>query len=250
MTMDALISGDIEIGTIVDSNVAFIGYSKSPIKVIASLATKLDDALWYTTNAKITKPTDLIGKRVGYTPATTSHIFLDRFLKANKISWSQITPVVLQPPAMEGALKAGHVDAVSIWQPWGTNIKNSLKESVAHFRNELEIYPSRILLATTDSVIKEKGEVIRRAIFTLSKAEELYKQNPASTFSYLGPEVGAEATQMGHVLERFDFSIYPATSAQNLVEEIGTWINKSQADFKGLDLPSYSNLFVDDFISE
>ncbi len=52
MTMDALISGDIEIGTIVDSNVAFIGYSKNPIKVIASLAsfqnhsTLFDDAFF------------------------------------------------------------------------------------------------------------------------------------------------------------------------------------------------------------
>jgi NitT/TauT family transport system substrate-binding protein len=112
MTMDALISGDIEIGTIVDSNVAFIGYSKNPIKVIASLAIKLDDAIWYRSDKQITRPIDLIGKRIGYTPATTSHIFLARFLEANNISWSQITPVVLQPPAMEGALRNEHVDAV------------------------------------------------------------------------------------------------------------------------------------------
>lgn len=119
MTMDALISGDIEAGTIVDSNVAFINYSKNPIKVIASIATKLDDAIYFNKSKNIFAPKDLVGKRIGFAPATTTHIFLAKFLERNQINWSDIKPVILQAPAMEAALKNGAVDAVSIWQTMG-----------------------------------------------------------------------------------------------------------------------------------
>lgn len=80
MTMDALIGGDIEVGTIVDSNVAFIGYLENPIKVIASLGVKEDDAIYFRPSTGIANPLDLKGKRIGYIPATTSHIMLARFL--------------------------------------------------------------------------------------------------------------------------------------------------------------------------
>ena len=130
MIMDALVSGDIDIGTIVESNVGFIGYSGAPIKIIAELGTKLDDTLLFKKEAKISSPKDLIGKKIGYTPATTSHIFLTRFLTKNKIKWSDITPVILQPSAMESALRSGVVDAVSTWAPWTINIKGSLLNKV------------------------------------------------------------------------------------------------------------------------
>ena len=136
MAMDSIISGEIDFGTIVDSNVSFINYSKNPLKVIAIIGTKEDDTIYFKstvakpdtdknestkTEAKDTNiiktPRDLIGKKIGYVPATTSHIFLARFLDKHQIKWSEIKPVILQPGATVAALEKNRVDAVSIWQP-------------------------------------------------------------------------------------------------------------------------------------
>jgi sulfonate transport system substrate-binding protein len=245
ITMDALLSGEIDIGTLVDSNIAFINFSKNPLKVIASLATRLDDAIWFNTASDVSKPSDLIKKRIGYVPATTSHVFLARFLRTNGISWSEITPVLLQPPAMEAALRNGAVDAVSIWQPWGTNIRTALGSTVKSFQNSSELYPSKIVLATTDVILNEKPAVISKVIESLTQASETFKKNPRSTYQYLSTEIGVSLIDLPDVLRHFEPGLGPASRAAPLVKEIGSWIKETQRDFIDLPLPHYDEAFND-----
>lgn len=249
MTMDALISGDIEAGTIVDSNVAFINYSKNPVKVIASIATRLDDAIYFNKNKNISAPKDLVGKRVGFAPATTSHIFLAKFLKSNQIKWSEIKPVILQAPAMEAALKNGAVDAVSIWQPWGVNIEKISTIPIGYFSNNAELYPSRILLASTDKVIQKRPEALKKLISSLEKALKVYANKSVLTYSYLAPELGTSEADLEKVLKPFHFSVELGSSALPLVETIGQWIASSQEDFKGQAVPSYEGAFNDQLLA-
>ncbi len=249
MTMDALISGDIEAGTIVDSNVAFINYSKNPIKVIASIGTKLDDAIYFDKSKNISTPKDLIGKRIGFAPATTSHIFLAKFLERNQISWSDIKPVILQAPAMEAALKNGAVDAVSIWQPWGVNIEQTATRQFGVFNNSPDLYPSQILLASTDQVIQKKPEALKNLLNSLEQALKIYNSRAASTYSYLSPELGASVNDLDKVLKPFYFSIELGSSTLPLVKSIGQWISVSQEDFKSQPVPSYEGAFYDQLIA-
>jgi NitT/TauT family transport system substrate-binding protein len=60
-------------------------------------------------------PGDLKGKRVGFTPGTTSDFFLDAFLTANGLTRQDIQPVALKPDEMQDAMIAKKVDAVSTW---------------------------------------------------------------------------------------------------------------------------------------
>ena len=249
MTMDALISGDIEAGTIVDSNVAFINYSKNPIKVIASIAIKLDDAVYFDKNKNIAAPKDLVGKRIGFAPATTSHIFLAKFLERNQIKWSDIKPVILQAPAMEAALKNGAVDAVSIWQPWGVNIEKAGSQQFGVFNNSADLYPSQILLASTEQVIQKKPEALKRLLSSLEQALKIYSSRAQSTYSYLSPELGASVSDLDKLLKPFHFSILVGSSALPLVKGIGDWISLSQEDFKDKPVPAYEEAFHDQIVA-
>lgn len=249
MTMDALLAGEIEIGTLVDSNIAFINYSQNPIKVVAVIATRLDDAIWYNTKSGISKPSDLVNKRVGYAPATTSHLFLARFLNAHGVSWSAIKPVILQPPAMEAALRSGAVDAVSIWQPWGVNLQNSQELKVGSFYNSADIYPSKILLATTDKVAREKSAAVTKVIQSLVQASEIYKSRSGTTYPYLSTEIGLAPADLPVALNSFDFTVRPGSVAIPLVKEIGLWIKATQQDFLNQQLPLYDHAFDGHFVS-
>jgi NitT/TauT family transport system substrate-binding protein len=249
MTMDALVSGDIEAGTIVDSNVSFINYTSNPIRVIASIATRNDDAIYYDITKNISSPKDLVGKRIGYAPATTSHIFLAKFLEVNDIKWSEVKPIILQPPAMESALRNGAVDAVSIWQPWGVNILKQDSSKFGVFSNSAELYPSRILLATTEDVIKNKTTELLKLLGSLEQALLIYTTRAASTYSYLAPEIGASVGELPDVLKGFHFSIEVGSVVRALVEDIGKWISISQENFKGRKVPTYGGIFYDKLLS-
>jgi ABC-type nitrate/sulfonate/bicarbonate transport system substrate-binding protein len=249
ITMDALISEDIDVGTIVDSNVAFINYLKNPIKIIASIATKLDDAIYFKQSNNIFTPKDLIGKRIGFAPATTSHIFLVKFLEKHNIKWTDIKPVILQAPAMESALINGAVDAVSIWQPWGFNIVKSRHAKYGVFENNNGLYPSRILIASTDEVIRSKPVALKKFISSLRQSLKIYNSKPKFTFSYLSPEFGVAVSDLDKLLKPFHFSIQLGSSALPLVQDIGKWISVSHKDFKGQSIPSYEKAFYDHFLS-
>lgn len=221
ITMDALISGDIDVGTIVDANIGFLNFSANPIKVIAAIATKRDDAIYFNKHKGIIKGSDLIGKRIGYVPATTSHVFLARFLEKNGINWSDIKPIILQPPAMEAALRNDAVDAVSIWQPWGNTITQAHKQRLGVFPNEKDLYPSRILLATTERALLSKAGEIKDLVKALKQATDLYNLSPDSTYSYLSQELGTPIDQISSALRQFEFAIVKGSTALPLVKEIG-----------------------------
>ncbi len=60
---------------------------------------------------------ELKGKRIGYSPGSSSHLVLLRGLKAAKIAEADVTLVILEPSAMPDALESGTVDAYSAWEP-------------------------------------------------------------------------------------------------------------------------------------
>ena len=59
----------------------------------------------------------LRGKRIAYSPGSSSHLVLMRGLKAAGIAESAVTLVAMEPGQMPQALESGAVDAFSAWEP-------------------------------------------------------------------------------------------------------------------------------------
>jgi sulfonate transport system substrate-binding protein len=61
---------------------------------------------------------DLRGKKIAVVKGSSAHNVLVQVLAKAKVEWSDITPVYLQPADAGAALRAGNVDAWSIWDPF------------------------------------------------------------------------------------------------------------------------------------
>jgi sulfonate transport system substrate-binding protein len=61
---------------------------------------------------------DLRGKKVAVVKGSSAHNVLVKVLEKAHLAWSDITPVYLQPADAGAALRAGNVDAWSIWDPF------------------------------------------------------------------------------------------------------------------------------------
>jgi ABC-type nitrate/sulfonate/bicarbonate transport system substrate-binding protein len=66
----------------------------------------------------IQRPEDLVGKKVGYVPASGGAYFFARYLAYHHISADDVKAVPIQAPESIAALQRGDVDAISLWQPW------------------------------------------------------------------------------------------------------------------------------------
>ncbi len=60
---------------------------------------------------------ELKGKRIAYSPGSSSHLVLMRGLKAANLPESEVTLVPMEPASMTEALEEGTVDAFSAWEP-------------------------------------------------------------------------------------------------------------------------------------
>jgi taurine transport system substrate-binding protein len=112
----ALASGDVQIGNIGSSPLAVAASQAVPIEVFL-LASQLGNSEALVVKKNISKPEDLIGKRIAVPFISTTHYSLLAALKHWGIKPNQVQIVNLQPPAIVAAWQRGDIDAAYVWAP-------------------------------------------------------------------------------------------------------------------------------------
>ncbi|ALR75642.1 taurine ABC transporter substrate-binding protein [[Enterobacter] lignolyticus] len=112
----ALASGDVQIGNIGSSPLAVAASQQVPIEVFL-LASQLGNSEALVVKKSISKPQDLIGKRIAVPFISTTHYSLLAALKHWGITPSQVQIVNLQPPAIIAAWQRGDIDGAYVWAP-------------------------------------------------------------------------------------------------------------------------------------
>lgn len=112
----ALASGDVQIGNIGSSPLAVAASQQVPIEVFL-LASQLGNSEALVVKKTISKPEDLIGKRIAVPFISTTHYSLLAALKHWGIKPGQVQIVNLQPPAIIAAWQRGDIDGAYVWAP-------------------------------------------------------------------------------------------------------------------------------------
>lgn len=111
----ALASGDVQIGNLGSSPLAVAASQQVPIEVFL-LASKLGNSEALVVKKTISKPEDLIGKRIAVPFISTTHYSLLAALKHWGLN-PQVEIVNLQPPAIIAAWQRGDIDGAYVWAP-------------------------------------------------------------------------------------------------------------------------------------
>ena len=112
----ALASGDVQIGNLGSSPLAVAASQQVPIEVFL-LASQLGSSEALVVKKTITKPEDLIGKRIAVPFISTTHYSLLAALKHWGIKPGQVQILNLQPPAIIAAWQRGDIDGAYVWAP-------------------------------------------------------------------------------------------------------------------------------------
>ncbi|EMO7186446.1 taurine ABC transporter substrate-binding protein [Pluralibacter gergoviae] len=112
----ALASDDVQIGNIGSSPLAVAASQQVPIEVFL-LASQLGSSEALVVKKSISKPDDLVGKRIAVPFISTTHYSLLAALKHWGIKPGQVQIVNLQPPAIIAAWQRGDIDGAYVWAP-------------------------------------------------------------------------------------------------------------------------------------
>ncbi|CAN7148748.1 taurine ABC transporter substrate-binding protein [Pseudomonas sp. LjRoot71] len=114
----AVASGDVQIGYVGSSPLAAAATRELPIQTFL-IAAQIGaaEALVARDGSNISKPEDLIGKKVAVPFVSTGHYSLLAALKHWKIDPSKVQILNLAPPAIIAAWQRGDIDATYVWDP-------------------------------------------------------------------------------------------------------------------------------------
>jgi NitT/TauT family transport system substrate-binding protein len=165
--------------------------------------------LWVRPDRGIRTFADLRGKPIATTTRTTAHIFLDRALRANGLSLSDVQVVNSSMPLAVGAFIAGEVPAVALWVPFNLRVRDKLPDAIK-LVDASAFYPQSAVVGgwvAGQDYLSVNEDVVKRIIRGWAEANDYMVRNP---------KAAAEALQRRHYQQASIADIAEALKAQKM----------------------------------
>lgn len=197
-----------------------------PVMVLANIETSTtNDAVIALSGAGITSPADLKGKRIGYTPGTTSEFFLDAFLTAQGLTREQVTAIPVQPEAVVEALENKQVDAAASWHYPITLAQRRLKDEVRVFYDQ-EIYTEFFNVLALPELVRQKPQVVEALLRALIRAEDFVLHDPVAAQAIVAARSGVEVEIVKQAWSSFSYQVRLDQNLLITLEDETRWAMK------------------------
>ncbi len=134
-------------------------------------------SIWTRKGTGITRIEDLAGRKVGTPVGGTADEYLGVVLKEKGLPREQVTVLNVPPGNLVSALQGGSVDAVAVWEPFGSLIQARIPEAVLVARGGGHI-GYYINMAVHDDVIAKSPELVERYVVGMAEAAQYTRQHP------------------------------------------------------------------------
>jgi ABC-type nitrate/sulfonate/bicarbonate transport system substrate-binding protein len=227
LALASLLDGKADLATCAETPLVFAELRGQHLSVLASTGTSTKNmAVLARTDAGIVRPSDLAGKRIGVTSATSGAFFLDTFLLRYQVDRGRVRLVELRPEEMGEALARGDVDAVSIWNPINLQLQR-------RFGAALKAYYEEALYAETSVMVGRRGfgqerpETARKVLRALLRAEQLFREDPEEAKRTVISALHDDQGLLDELLRQFVFQVRLDQSLLVLMEEEARWVQRT-----------------------
>lgn len=244
LTLDAVNEGKADFATPGDTPFVFSVMNGKKVTTLAVIETSnRNQAIIARRDRGIARPSDLLGKKIGFTPGTTSDFFLYAFLLYHGMDAKQVRRVAMNPGDMAEALDTGKVDAVSAWNPVLRQLKKKFGSRGVIFFGE-SIYTEAFCVAAMQEYVKKNPEVVKNVVRALIKAETFVKRHPEDSRRLVAEFTKTDKAIIEDTWDVFTFEVLLDQGLLVNFEDQTRWVIKNRLAIR-TDLPNYL-----DFISD
>lgn len=248
VAMDALVSGDLNFGVIVETNIAFVKFQEgADVKVISSVIRKHDDAIMALRDKGIRTPKDLEGKSVAFVPGTTSHRFADLFVDFYKLNRKKIQFLSLSPPSIQASVLNGSIPAGSVWQPFRYNVQQALGDRLVQF-NDPRIYTAYGLLAVRGDFARREPARIQSFLKALLRAEAFVRDRRDEAIVILAKEMEMDPAVLTAIWDAYELNVQLNEGLVDVFVSTGNWAKATQKGFEDKPVPAYTDVLDSSFL--
>jgi NitT/TauT family transport system substrate-binding protein len=178
--------GDADIATATDIAFASAMRDEPELRVIAAIGASAGSEVVARKDANVLEPADLRGKRVGYSPGTSSPYFLHSFLLAHGLSLEDVVLVAVPPARQVEAIVAGEVDAISAFDVNVYFVRQRLGDNALTWDTQDTLYFQWLLVTRQSSAASL--EACTRLLRALIRAEDFATSHTQETMAIIARE--------------------------------------------------------------
>lgn len=226
-SLQSLLDHKADFAAVAETPIMFNVLKGEKIFVIANIeASGKNNAIVARKDAGILVAGDLKGKRIGFTPGTTSDFFLDSILTVIGLTRQAIHPVPLKPEEMQAAIAEKKVDAVCTWNYQLTKIKRQLGPNGVLFYDP-EIYTETFNFAAQQDFVRKNPETVKRFLRALIKAENFVAQHPNEAQSIMSAATKTDLDLIREVWNAFNYRVILDNKLVITLEDETRWAMKN-----------------------
>ena len=243
--LQSVIESKADFATVAETPVMFNVLKGEKIFVIANIeASSMNNAIVARKDTGIATPANLKGKRIAFTPGTTSDFFLDSLLTANGLTRKDIQPVALKPEEFQDAIMAKKVDAASTWNYPLTLIKHQLGANGTIFYDR-EIYTETFNIAARQDFVRKNPEAVKRFLRALIKAENFVAMNPDEAQSIMSAATKIDQSLIHEVWNAFNYHVVLDQTLLLTLEDETRWAMQNKLTDR-TEMPDYESFIHSD----
>lgn len=243
--LQAVLEHKADIATAAETPIMFNILNGEPLLVLANIvASDTNNGVLAKRSAGITSAPELKGKRIGYTPGTTSDFFLSSLLTAHGIARADVRGVGVKPEDMAAAMNNGEVDAISTWNYPLSQIRHALGAD-AVLIHDRDIYTETFNLVARQDYVAAHPELVKRFLRAVIEAEKFAREHPEQAQLIMAGATNTEQSLVREVWDAFQFRVGLDQILLITLEDETRWAMSNGLTTR-TDMPDYlSHLYFD-----
>jgi aliphatic sulfonates family ABC transporter substrate-binding protein len=192
---------------------------------------------------------DLKGKRIGYFRASTAHYGLYMALKKNQIAADQVTLLSMAPAQQLAAMRAGEIDAASVWEPWMHKMVADADAQLISTETDIGVITAASTLAVRREWLAENRETARRLIQGSLLAYQSLQTDPKPAIQQFATDVGISEQWSSDIYKEvppveitkwtdpaYEYSLAKGGKMEHALAELATFLHEEKVVPKPIEV--------------
>ena len=211
--LEAMNAGSLDIGPTGETPPIFAQAAGTPLVYVAAQSgSGAGSGILVPADSPLQAPTDLKGKKIAFTKASSAHLLLIKALAQQDLQYSDIEPVFLAPPEARAAFQGGSIDAWVVWNPFREAAVQEL--NARELINGGTVAPTKGYILAADTFTAEHPDLLVAIIEELQKTQLWAKEHVEEYAAILEKEteIPASVWIASHDQEATEYALMDETT--------------------------------------